>query len=241
MSGDAAKLAKAGGCGVRIFTIGVGTPEGRHPITGEVATLPLSKIEGTGVNRSWMKTTARRAEATGGFYLHWENGPRTMKQLIEQGISKMQAGEIDVRLSRRPIERYEWPLGAAIVALAASLLINDRKKQRRAALRARPRETAAMAASILMFASVSANASAPGLDLYQQENLARLTRNFRKTLQRHPQTRAADKILRFRGGRLQDEGLQKGAGVFQPGAAFKRFRFAKQQSLQSGQHALSAR
>ena len=52
------------------------------------------------------------AETTGGFYLHLENGPRTMKQLIDQGISKMQAGEIDVRLSRRPIERTKWPFGA---------------------------------------------------------------------------------------------------------------------------------
>ena len=53
-----------------------------------------------------------------------------MKQLIAQGLSKMQAGEIDARLSRRPIERYEWPLGAAILALAASQLINDRKTAR---------------------------------------------------------------------------------------------------------------
>ena len=65
-----------------------------------------------------------------GFYLHLENGPRTMKQLIEQGLSKMQAGDIDARLSRRPIERYEWPLGAAILALAASQLINERKATR---------------------------------------------------------------------------------------------------------------
>ncbi len=41
-----------------------------------------------------------------------------MKQLFDEGLAKMQAGEIDERLSRRPIERYQWPLGAALIALA---------------------------------------------------------------------------------------------------------------------------
>ena len=70
------------------------------------------------------------AEATGGFYLHLENGPRTMQQIQSEGLAKMQAAEIDVRLSRRPIERYEWPLGAALIALALSILIPERKRVR---------------------------------------------------------------------------------------------------------------
>jgi hypothetical protein len=47
-------------------------------------------------------------------YLHLESGPQTMRQLYEEGLSKLKAAEIDARLSSRPIERYEWPLGAAI-------------------------------------------------------------------------------------------------------------------------------
>jgi Ca-activated chloride channel homolog len=198
LSGDAAKSAKAAAdSGVRIFTIGVGTPEGSLiPITGEDGNTAFVKDSKGQVVKSKLDEKRLRevAEATGGFYLHLENGPRTMKQLIEQGIGKMQAGEIDVRLSRRPIERYEWPLGAAIMTLAASLLINDRKKQRRTALRSRRRETVAVAASILMLASVSAKAIAPGLDLYQKEKFGEAYTEFQKTLQQHPQTRAADKI-----------------------------------------------
>src|SRR5205823_9557696 len=67
------------------------------------------------------------AEATAGFYLHLENGPRTMQQIQSEGLTKMQAAEMDVRLSRRPIERYEWPLGAALIALALSILLPERK------------------------------------------------------------------------------------------------------------------
>ena len=138
------------------------------------------------------------AEATGGFYLHLENGPRTMKQLIAQGLSKMQAGEIDARLSRRPIERYEWPLGAAILALALSMLINDRKRPRTncRSLHTSHRKVRSQsaAAAILLLIMLGANASAPGLDLYQQQKFGEAYTSFQKTLQEHPQTRAADKI-----------------------------------------------
>ena len=53
-----------------------------------------------------------------------------MKQLFTEGLAKMQAGDIDARLSRRPIERYQWPLGAALFCLAASFLIRERKRVR---------------------------------------------------------------------------------------------------------------
>ena len=53
-----------------------------------------------------------------------------MQQVQTEGLAKMQAAEMDVRLSRRPIERYEWPLGAALIALALSILIPERKRVR---------------------------------------------------------------------------------------------------------------
>src|SRR5439155_902912 len=70
------------------------------------------------------------AQATGGFYLHLDDGPRTMSQLYAQGLASMKAADIDARLGRRPIERYEWPLGAAMLALTMSILIGERKRVR---------------------------------------------------------------------------------------------------------------
>src|SRR5207237_10511600 len=70
------------------------------------------------------------AQSTGGFYIHLESGPRTMQQVQSEGLAKMQAAEMDVRLSRRPIEHYEWPLGAALIALALSILIPERRRIR---------------------------------------------------------------------------------------------------------------
>ena len=68
------------------------------------------------------------AQAAEGFYLHLDNGPQTMQKLFNDGLSKMKVADINARLSRRPIERYEWPLAAAILFFCLALLINDRKR-----------------------------------------------------------------------------------------------------------------
>jgi len=199
LSGDALKTAKAAAdAGVRIFTVGVGTPEG--------SLIPIGNGQGGG--NSFVKDSKGQvvkskldekrlkeiAESTGGFYLHLEDGPRTMKQLFSEGLTKMQAGDIDARLSRRPIERYQWPLGAAMFFLAASFLMRERKRVRTAAPRASAaKKPLAMAAVLLFLANISF-AAAPGLDAYQQNKFPEAYQEFEKTLKDHPQTHASDKI-----------------------------------------------
>src|SRR5207248_1726925 len=134
------------------------------------------------------------AETTDGFYIHLEDGPRTMKQLFDEGLAKMQTGEIDDRMSRRPIERYQWPLGAALVVFGASFLLRERKREReRAALPVEPRRALATAVMVLLFA-VSSFAAAPGLDAYRNDNYSEAYQQFEKTLREHPESHAADKI-----------------------------------------------
>src|SRR5215472_5632485 len=134
LSGDAVKTAKeAADAGVRIFTVGVGTPQGSLiPVTGDDGQTTFVKDSAGQVVKSKLdeKRLGEIAQATGGFYLHLENGPRTMQQIQGEGLAKMQAADMDVRLSRRPIERYEWPLGVALIALALSILIPERKRAR---------------------------------------------------------------------------------------------------------------
>src|SRR5207249_9244446 len=134
LNGDAVKTAKAAAdAGVRIFTVGIGTAQGSLiPITGDEGQTAFVKDSSGQVVKSKLDDKRLReiAEVAGGFYLHLENGPRTMRQLHDEGLAKMQAAEMDVRLSRRPIERYEWPLGAALIALALSILIPERGRAR---------------------------------------------------------------------------------------------------------------
>src|SRR5439155_21051261 len=111
LSGDAVKTAKAAAdAGARIFAVGVGTPEGSLiPLNGERGGTNFVKDSSGQVVKSKLdeKRLKEIAESSEGSYFHLEDGPRTMKQLFNEGLAKMQTGEIDDRMSRRPIERYQ--------------------------------------------------------------------------------------------------------------------------------------
>ena len=210
LSGDAVKTAKAAAdAGVRIFTIGVGTPQGSLiPVTSDNGETSFVKDINGQVVKSKLDDKRLRevAEATGGFYLHLENGPRTMQQVQSEGLTKMQSAEMDVRLSRRSIERYEWPLGGALIALALSILIPERKRVRERAyvpaparkaahsLAGGPAKAAGAAVAILMLLCSSAFATAPGINAYQQGKFENAYKEFQETLKSHPQSRAEEKL-----------------------------------------------
>src|SRR5436309_2295360 len=203
LSGDAIKTAKqAADAGVRIFTVGVGTPQGSLiPVTGDDGQTAFVKDSAGQVVKSKLddKRLGEIAQATGGFYVHLENGPRTMRQIQSEALTKMQAAEMDVRLSRRSIERYEWPLGAALIALALSMLVSERKRVRvRRSVPAPahdathtaaggPISTAGATAALLMLLSSFAFAAAPGIDAYRQGKFEDAYSQFQQTLKSHPQ------------------------------------------------------
>jgi Ca-activated chloride channel homolog len=198
LEGDAVKTAKAAASeGVRIFTVGVGTQEGSLiSIPGENGETAFVKDSTGQVVKSKLDEKRLReiAQATDGFYLHLENGPRTMRQLYDDGLSKMQAAEIDTRLSRRPIERYEWPLSIAFVALTLSILIGERKRAReRIYVHTPAKVTAATAALVILLCQFTFGAPA-GLDAYRDGKFEDAYSQFKQTLQSHPQSRAEDKL-----------------------------------------------
>ncbi len=208
LSGDAVRAARdAAEAGVRIFTVGVGTPQGSLiPVTGEDGQTTFVKDEAGQVVKSRLdeKRLKEIAEVTGGFYLHLENGPRTMQQIRDEGLAKMQAAEMDVRLSRRPIERYQWPLSAALVVLALAFLIPERKSaagwmrrgkqapgRSRAATPAKP--VLATVTLLLGFVSLASGA-APGINAYREGKFEDAYTQFQQTLKSHPGSRAEDRL-----------------------------------------------
>ena len=209
LSGDAVQTAKAAAAdaGVRIFTVGVGTPQGSLiPVTGDDGQTAFVKDPAGQVVKSKLDENRLReiAETTGGFYVHLENGPRTMQQLGSEGLAKMQAAAMDVRLSRRPIERYEWPLSAALIALAFSILIPERKSATRRigrGERARERRyvpargsAAAATTTVLMGLITFAFGAAPGIDAYRDGKFEDAYSQFQQTLKSHPDSRAEEKL-----------------------------------------------
>jgi Ca-activated chloride channel family protein len=198
LSGDAIKSAKAAADeGVRIFTVGVGTPQGSLiPITSENGETTFVKDSAGQVVKSKLDEKPLReiAQVADGFYVHLENGPRTMQQIYNEGLAKMQAAEIDVRLSRRPLERYEWPLGTAIIALALSILIGERKRVRARTYVPSPVKATTATAALAVFFCQFAFATAPGLKAYEDGKFEDAYRHFQETLRAHPQSRAEDKL-----------------------------------------------
>ena len=200
LAGDAAKVAKqAADAGVRIFTVGVGTPEGSLiPLPGGQSggTAFVKDPNGQVVKSKLDEARLREiAQTTGGTFLPLGDGPATMRKLYQDGLAQMQAGEIDTKMSRQPIERYQWPLGGALLALALSLLINERKRVGRTArVEPRKKSRAVVAATVVFLSAHAAQAEAPGLDAYRKQEFGKAYEEFQKTLQAHPDTRATDKI-----------------------------------------------
>ena len=186
LSGDAVSEAKkAADAGVKIFTIGVGTAQGSLiPIEGNGEAGFVKDAKGQVVKSKLDENRLREiAQATGGIYLHLESGPQTMRQLYADGLSKLKTAEIDARLSSRPIERYEWPLAGAIVALIASLFINDRKRAQTPRRSPIKREVL-VAASLLFVAAAEVNA-ASGIDLYNRGQYEDAYAQFQRDLQQN--------------------------------------------------------
>src|SRR5437016_6065038 len=184
LSGDAVNEAKkAADAGVKIFTIGVGTAQGSLiPVEGKGEGGFVKDTKGQVVKSKLDENRLREiAQATGGMYLHLESGPQTMRQLYTEGLSKLKTAEIDARLSSRPIERYEWPLAGAIVALIASLFINDRKRTKTPG-RSPVKHEVLVAASLLFVAVAEVNAVS-GIDLYNKGQYEDAYAQFQKDLQ----------------------------------------------------------
>ncbi|HUE62229.1 MAG TPA: VWA domain-containing protein [Chthoniobacterales bacterium] len=198
LSGDALKTAKAAAdAGVRIFTIGVGTPQGSLiPITSDDGGTAFVKDSAGQVVKSKLDEKRLReiAQATGGFYLHLDDGPRTMSQLYSQGLANMKAAEIDARLGRRPIDRYEWPLGAAMLALTMSILIGERKRVRARARVPQWSKIAVPATALLLIFARPAFGAATGLNLYREGKYNDAYKSFQEDLQSHPDSSQEEKI-----------------------------------------------
>src|SRR3989440_3018301 len=198
LSGDAAKVAKtAAEAGVRIFTVGVGTPQGSLiPVTSDDGGTAFVKDSAGQVVKSKLDEKRLReiAQTTGGFYLHLDDGPRTMSQLYAQGLANMKAADIDARLGQRPIERYEWPLGAAILALTMSILIGERKRVRARARLPRWSKIVVPATALLLIFARPVFGTATGLNLYRDGKYNDAYKSFQDDLKSHSDSSEKEKI-----------------------------------------------
>ena len=178
LDADGIAAAKsAAGEGIRVFTVGIGSPEG--------SLIPIRREDG---RADFVRDTAGKpvtsklddsrlkeiASVTGGFFT--PISPDAALEVFQKGIEPMELSETGVFSARQPIERYQWPLALATACLMFSLLPGDRRRRLPAIL------------ALFFMSSPSAQAQL-GLEEYKQGDFEKAESAFQDQLKKQPGSR----------------------------------------------------
>jgi Ca-activated chloride channel family protein len=149
--------------GLKIFTVGVGTPEGGLiPQRDDSGSITFLRDANDNVVHSHLdeSTLKQVAEITGGAYEPLGQRGEGLQAIYDRYIASLPKQHIEERREKIRFEHYEWPLGLAIVLLIAEFLVRERTRLtvipapepvRRTARRASPE--VATAARLLLLAA----------------------------------------------------------------------------------------
>jgi Ca-activated chloride channel family protein len=128
---DAAKNASRSG--LKIYTVGVGTPEGglipetddsgaiayHHDASGQLVASKLDE-----------NTLRQVAELTGGAYVPLGQRGEGLDEIYNRYIAPLPKQTLEERREKIPIERFEWPLALAILLLMWEFMTHERAAAR---------------------------------------------------------------------------------------------------------------
>lgn len=188
--------------GMRIFTIGIGTPEGEMVrlkdakgrtdfVRDDAGNVVKSKL-----NEPLLQEIAR---AGNGFYLPLR-GAKTMDTLYEQGLAPLPKSESQARLVKRYHERYHWPLALAIALLVTELLLSERRRSAKAVARpagaVAPALAGLLALGIWLSPAPAHAAGASALRAYRAGNYEQALKEYEQLAEQKPD----DLRLRYNAG-----------------------------------------
>ena len=163
--GIAGAIQKANDIGMKVFTIGLGSAEGeliqvRNPQTGK---LDFLKDDGGNVVKSRLNESLLRqlSTDTGAFYLPMQ-GADTIERLYASGLAGLTPSRVENQMTKRYIERFQWPLGFAILLLFIEILLPEVYRP------GRKRPNAATAAVALLLFLLAPNTSASPAEARRQ-------------------------------------------------------------------------
>lgn len=208
-SGALEAAQRAAKAGLRIFTVGVGTPEGEllrykdakgreDYVRDEQGNVVKSRL-----NETLLQQIAGATE--GGFYLPLR-GPKVMETLYERGLAPLPKSEGKEKFIRRYHERFHWPLAAALALLVVEMLWPEAARSgrgpRNAAAGGEKRagvSAAARAAVMLWLLGLPAAGWASPADALRQYEAGRYEEAL-KSYQQLLEKRGDDARLRFNAG-----------------------------------------
>ena len=195
-----AQARKAGDAGIRIFTVGVGSPEGaRIPVRTARGRMDfLRDNQGDIVRTRLDENTLRQvADVSGGFYVPLGPTGEGLREVYRAGLSAVPRQELDSRLERTPVERFQIFLAIAVVVFVLESLLGNRRSARgmraqSAASFSTPGSAAAITALVgvaALFAAPSADAAANerGLSYFSEEKYEDAVSAFRENLDKEPE------------------------------------------------------
>ena len=134
LQGDVIETAKAAAKkGMAIYTVGVGSPEGSTiPVRYRNGRTDFVRDEkGQVVKTTLDESTLRKiAETTNALYAPLGRGAEGLNTIYQERLRLVPKSELNQRMERIPLERFEWPLGAAIALLLLDFFIGDRRRMR---------------------------------------------------------------------------------------------------------------
>ncbi|MFO1476799.1 MAG: VWA domain-containing protein [Verrucomicrobiota bacterium] len=125
---EAAKQAAK--AGLRIFTVGIGSPDGELLVLNSTDGQPnyVRDAEGNVVKSRLNEALLKQiAEATGEFYMRL-GGADSMDLLYQRGLAPLPKSESNEHWIRQSQDRYYWPLGLALLCLAVEMILPERKR-----------------------------------------------------------------------------------------------------------------
>ena len=117
---------------------------------------------------------------TGAFYLPLQ-GADTMERLYEAGLAGLTPNRVENQMTKRYIERYQWPLGLAILLLLGEMLLGEGRRQSH-----KNKATALAALGLLMFPPATLATPADAWRAMEQEDYGNALRLYEELLEKNP-------------------------------------------------------
>jgi Ca-activated chloride channel family protein len=217
LEGDALVAAQAAARqdGLKIYTIGVGTPQGDLIPVGTTEGSGFVKDEAGAFVKSKLDEPALKAiaAATGGLYAPLGAQGQGFETIYKSGLAPMLKHDVASRRQKIYTERYQWPLAASLGLLLSSLLIGNRRRVRArqrsplsesrmpaAAARLAPDATALSGAILLLLSLLPAGAARASTtsaeDAYKKGDFVTAEHEYAAAAQRDPKK----PVLQFNAG-----------------------------------------